>query len=408
MGAQSALERLLGSIEDDELIQLLMGCNDPYLARDELDALDLPSGIHSDDLWRLLCIARGATYQSLPINAHDGRELVFTRTARISTAIRAFDRIGFGVASHGLEAIYGANGSIATAALKDPGTVWRTSTNWTQYVVRSSVQQPDEASLFGEPILRLTTNMSSMAALPLTPETIVGICEELGRPVRESLGRFVEAAMSEHNGEQFQTRLTALCDVAERDIDHPLIRAAVVFWQLNGLKPEELQALPVEGIVAQLVLTRCGYRFAPLLALQNLLARALETSADTIHWHNGALFDVTRMLETLTAAAATSATRLADRADHIRARLDELDHLIANDPTLNLRQAAILRHQVRSHVGELTIEEVARIQSTSYGTARSDLLGLAHMGYLAHEREGRTFVFTAGPRLMDRPAAVVS
>lgn len=66
---------------------------------------------------------------------------------------------------------------------------------------------------------------------------------------------------------------------------------------------------------------------------------------------------------------------------------------------LNHRQIALLSHALKNPGFTYTIKSHARSHSTSYQTARTDLLGLSELGLLNQFKQGKAFVFESPPDL---------
>jgi Fic family protein len=69
---------------------------------------------------------------------------------------------------------------------------------------------------------------------------------------------------------------------------------------------------------------------------------------------------------------------------------------------LNSRQLDLLTHALKNPAGEYTIASHRRAHDVAYGTARSDLLDLAHRRLLERRQRGRQFLFVAPPRLREK------
>ncbi len=94
--------------------------------------------------------------------------------------------------------------------------------------------------------------------------------------------------------------------------------------------------------------------------------------------------------------------------EYIRSKKKEQDALLVqlrSQLTLNARQREVVTTLLKDSELVLTFEAHANTFRVARQTARTDLLGLAELGYLLHQKQGRTNVFMAAPDLEKRLAS---
>jgi Fic family protein len=80
----------------------------------------------------------------------------------------------------------------------------------------------------------------------------------------------------------------------------------------------------------------------------------------------------------------------------------EVERFLHGSTRLNHRQLLIMQDALRDAAEPFTIAAQARRNRVTYQTARTDLLGLASLGLLEQDQEGKKFVFRSPTDLARR------
>ena len=83
-------------------------------------------------------------------------------------------------------------------------------------------------------------------------------------------------------------------------------------------------------------------------------------------------------------------------------KVSEAARLLQSRPDLNHRQQSLVYHALKHPDFVYTIQQHRRTYNVSYGTAHSDLMGLANFGYLELARAGKQMLFQPHGELLRR------
>ena len=83
-------------------------------------------------------------------------------------------------------------------------------------------------------------------------------------------------------------------------------------------------------------------------------------------------------------------------------RISDAAQLLRSSPDLNHRQQSLIYHALKHPDFLYTIEQHKRTHNISYGTARSDLIGLTDIGYLEMAHQGKKLVFDPHGELLEK------
>jgi Fic family protein len=200
---------------------------------------------------------------------------------------------------------------------------------------------------------------------------------------------------------ELPARLQALCDFANGGHDgeflHPIVRAIALHFQIGYDHP----FCDGNGRTARALfywsMLRSGYWLTEYISISSVLKKApakyvrayLHTESDGADMS----YFVAHQLGVIVDAVDSLHAYLA-RKGRERSQAEAL--LRPGAPmaaALNHRQRALLLHAVRHPQSVYEIAGHQAAHRVTYPTARADLLGLAGLGLLARDRQGKAFVF---------------
>lgn len=208
---------------------------------------------------------------------------------------------------------------------------------------------------------------------------------------------------------ELDERLQTLCDFANGDGDefvHPVIRAMLAHFALVHDRP----FVDGNGRVARALfywtMARGGYRLAQYASISRVLrkSRAQQTRAflDTINDDNDATYFVLYQLNVLSKAITELHEYLERKSAEIKDIAERIEHDATVESDLNKRQLDLIANALKEPSAIYTIESHKRTHGTAYATSRADLLELAELGLLDHQKRGRHFVFVPVPELRSK------
>jgi len=112
-------------------------------------------------------------------------------------------------------------------------------------------------------------------------------------------------------------------------------------------------------------------------------------------------FDATPSQTLLAQLILFTLKNVTSRIDEWERRDDEMRGFLRSDPMLNHRQRSILARALRSPDAEFRIRYHQTNHNIHYATARRDLFELQAKGYLSVAKQGKTYIFTRGPRITE-------
>ena len=383
-----------------------LGPSDRYLYWDELAGQEAPAGVSAEVWWAALKLSRSPRTHCLPFRDHQGRSFRFCVPDLLLARLHHLDRLpdapGIGadeirrLAAKALvrEAIGSAR--LAGAEIRDEAArellrLGRPPEGDSERIVANLHRALELTGEWRGRDLRpgdlSELHRTLLAGLPTTP--VVADPAGPGHPPDADLAGRLEPICALANGE------------IPKEFIHPFVRAAV----LSFLIAHERLFADGNGRLARLVfrwaLLRRGYSRFDLLAPSAALAVAPAACAESLARADDDDGDATYSI--LHQADAVQAAEQTLQDDLRRAR-EQLRRAGASVPALaelNPRQQALLAHALRHPGAVYVIAGHQRSHGVTHQTARCDLFSLVRRGLLAASREGRTYRFRAGPRLMD-------
>lgn len=209
--------------------------------------------------------------------------------------------------------------------------------------------------------------------------------------------------------EELARRLETLCHFAnERDgkaFLHPAVRAILIHFGLAYDHP----FVDGNGRTARALfywtMSRQGYWLCEFISISRIIKKAasrytrafLYTETDD----NDVTYFILNQLDVTLRAIDALHHYLARKAEELRNTRQMIQNSQVLNAMLNHRQLAVVNHALKNPGFVYVIESHRRSHSTSYQTARTDLLNLADRGLLERGKKGKAFVFVA-PRDLER------
>jgi Fic family protein len=212
---------------------------------------------------------------------------------------------------------------------------------------------------------------------------------------------FHEPPPAEELDQRFES-MAAFANDAEGPFIHPVLRAIVLhFWLAYDHPFVDGNGRTARALFYWSMLSH-GYWLFEFLSISAVILRApiqyyrafVLTETDD----NDLTYFLLHQLDVIGKAVDSLHAYIERRS----AELHETELLLRSDLVLNHRQKDLVRHALRHPHAVYTIEGHAQSHSVAYGTARSDLLGMAEQGLLIKNRQGKRYTFAAAPELRDR------
>jgi Fic family protein len=209
---------------------------------------------------------------------------------------------------------------------------------------------------------------------------------------------------------ELPVRLRTLCDFANggrtKEFMPPVLRAILVHYGLAYDHPFVDGNGRTARALFYWVMARQGYWLCEYISISRILKKARAQYAESFLYtetdDNDATYFVVHQLKVLTRAIADLHAYLQRKVAEMREVDDMLRQNRSLRAELNSRQLDLLTHALKNPAGEYTIASHRRAHDVAYGTARSDLLDLAHRRLLERRQRGRQFLFVAPPRLREK------
>lgn len=199
---------------------------------------------------------------------------------------------------------------------------------------------------------------------------------------------------------ELSDRLKILCNFANGNSPncfiHPIIRAIVVHFALAYDHPFADGNGRTTRALFYWVILKNNYWLFQYITLSTYIKKAQTQYKESFLMVESDDFDLTYFINSQLKFIQQSIEGLFDYVDRKQQQqqqaLTMLAHYLSNSK-INLRQTMLIQHAIK-HIGAIyTIDGHKILQSISYQTAKTDLLGLAKLNLLQQSKRGRTFVF---------------
>jgi Fic family protein len=398
-----------------------------YRHWDKLRQLTPPEGLDHEQWWLSIKLARRALSQPIPLRDMRGRPFTFAMPDIAQQMVHGIDRRASGSieAAAPLPADKDRHGYLLRSLLEEPITSSQLEgAATTRKVAKHMLREQREPRDRGERMivnnhLGMRFIAERTSRVDLTPDLVRelhGILTDgtlddpaaAGRFRRDDEGIVVQdmeggTLHAPPPAAELPGRLQALCefanDISDSPFIHPVARSILLHFWLAYDHP----FIDGNGRTARALfywsMARRGYWLMEYVSISRRLLRArsaynrafLYTETDD----NDATYFLLHQMRIILHAIDDLHAYLDSKMEERRRSLEILRSSTASKLGLNHRQLALVRHGL-DHPGTVySIQEHAGCHNVSYGTARSDLLGVAYAGLFVQAKSGRAFRFLA-------------
>lgn len=408
-----------------------------YLHWDKLRHLEPPDGLHTEQWWLSLKLARSGSDQSLPLRDKSGLAFRFVITDQIQRDLHWLDR-------HAAGSIHSESPAIQNPSTRDT------------YLIRSLTEEAINSSqLEGASTTRdvakelLRENRPARnkdERMILNNYDTLQFIREIGNEnltpsmVQEIQRRLTDGALNDDSeagryrmanedinvidmrsqailhappsADELPSRMQSLCDFAnavnqeQQAFVHPVIRAITLHFMLAYDHP----FVDGNGRTARALfywaMTRQGYWLTEFISLSRVIKKAPAKYAQAYLYTESDEQDTTYFLLHQLACIKEAIKDLHEYLDAKTQSLAAAQQRLMHNPKLsaqlNFRQLALIKHALEHPGHSYTIEPHQRAHGISYDIARKDLLQMAdELELLIKTKRGRQYIFVS-PNNLDR------
>lgn len=405
-----------------------------YLHWDELRHRSPPEGLSHEAWWVALRMARQGQFTQLPFVDKQGKPMVFAMPEPVLRHLHYIDQDAAGqinlpdqVVSPDDRDRYLVSSlieeSITSSQLEGAST--------TRVVAESMLREGRAPTDYSERMIFNNYNamewIRSIKDRPLTPELVLELHRIVTKDTLEDpadAGRLRQRddirVLDNRDGtvlhepplaSSLLERLERLCTFANGDADdrpfvHPVVRAILLHFMVGYDHPFADGNGRTARALFYWSMARQGYWLVEYLSISSIIKQApaqykrayLHTETDG----NDTTYFLLHQLDVIRKAIAALHDYLARKSAEQRDTARLLHSSRALRGLLNHRQIDLLTHALKNPGFDYVIDAHQRSHNVAYGTARSDLLGLAELGLLEQTKRGRAFVFIAPDDLRQR------
>lgn len=435
-------DELFRSINPEDLPKLLtLGplSKGRYLHWDEVRHRSPPEGLTHHAWWGGLKLARMALLKNLPLQDKRGNPIKVGTPPPVLRSLHTIDRQASGTVEMSVPIVsvddrdrYLVNSLIEEAITSSQLEGAATTREEAKAMLRSGRKPRDRSEKMILNNFFVMEHIREISDRPLTPGMVLEMHRIVTQDTMEDpstagrlrlAGEKIQVVDSQHSlvlhdppdAATLPNRLDALCAFAnaengEENFIHPVTRAVLLHFMIGYDHP----FVDGNGRTARALfywsMARAGYWLVEYISISRLLRKApakygrayLYTETD----ENDATYFLIHQLNTIERAIGALHEYLQRKASQQRATESLLHHAPTVSDRLNHRQVALVSHALRHHQHGYTVESHRRSHRVSTQTARTDLMGLARMGFLEKRKRGRAFVFFSPSDLHERIEAM--
>ena len=398
-------------------------CDGRYLHWDEIRFRKPPEGLTHQDWWLGLKMRRRSAYRNIPLKDSSGNNFHFSVPDLVTDLLHQIDR-GGGTFVEIPEQVTNAEQrdryvvrSLMEEAITSSQLEGAATTRDVAKKMLAEGRKPRDRS--ERMIVNNYVTMRRIVELKgklLSPDMVLQIHREISDgalDTADGAGRFrrpeenikisdkIEGTVfhTPPPASELPTRLQAMCDFANGKTPdyfvHPVIRGIILHFWLAYDHP----FVDGNGRTARALfywqMLHSGYWLFEYISISQFLRKApvqygtafLHTETD----ENDLTYFIIHQTEIIRRALKELHDYVARKSSETRACLDALQ----KHPELNHRQQALIAHAVRHPNFAYQIAGHGARHDVTYATARADLLELAKLKFLEHQKVGRAFVFIA-------------
>ncbi len=188
-----------------------------------------------------------------------------------------------------------------------------------------------------------------------------------------------------------------LCEFAnseESPFLHPLLKGIILHFLMGYIHPfNDGNGRTARALYYWYVLKR-GYWMFEYMPISKRIKRSKSDYDRAYLYTETDDMDLTYFIRFNLIAIEDTLEDMLDYMTKKQRELEESLKLVSKDKGLNFRQADVLKSLMKHPGKRITIGEVRNTYNVVYQTARTDLLGLAAMGYLEKTKVKKTWIFT--------------
>jgi Fic family protein len=194
--------------------------------------------------------------------------------------------------------------------------------------------------------------------------------------------------------EKIRIGLEGLCSFANEGNEmHPLLKACIIHYFIGYLHPFNDGNGRTARALFYWFMIKSGYRLMEIMPISTIIRKSPGIYAESYRRAELDENDVTYFIRYNFTVLEKA---LKQTKEYIEERLREYETLLKHaklGEKLNERQVDILQKALKRPEKGIAIAEVQNLYGVVYQTARTDLLKLAHLGYLEKRKVRHKFVF---------------
>jgi len=198
------------------------------------------------------------------------------------------------------------------------------------------------------------------------------------------------------SADTIDARIEEICKFANKKsvhFIHPIIKAIILHFAVGYVHPfVDGNGRTARALFYWFMLKR-GYWLFEYLPVSRLFLRAPAKYARAYLYTETDRGDVTYFIHYNLRVILRAVKDFHSYLNKQQRKISEAAKLLRSTPGLNHRQQALIYHALKNPDIIYTISEYKGIYGVSYGTARSDLLGLTELKYLEVEHRGSKMIF---------------
>jgi Fic family protein len=415
--------------DDPEIAEFIRRCNDSYLHWDKIRYYKhLPHGLSLELLWAAISMSRRQQHQRLPITFNDSQFVYWNTSQHLEWLCKIDQNAGGSLGSASQHPIphdderYLINSlmeeAIASSLLEGAVT--------TRKLAKQMLLEGRKPASKAETMIVNNYNailrIRDLKYNKLTPELLKelhSILTEntLDNPSAEGRFRGIEdnvivedtrtheTLFTPPSATQIESYIDEICSFANersKHFIHPVIKAIILHFALGFVHPfEDGNGRTARAIFYWYMLKR-GYWLFEYLPISRIFLNAPAKYARSYLYTETDNGDVTYFihynLEVIIHAIKSLHAYLREQ----QWKISQAAEMLKDNPELNHRQQNLIYYSLKNPQSTISVLQHKRTHNISYGTARTDLLSLASMGYLKQTKRQKKLIFYPDDRLLSK------
>jgi Fic family protein len=430
-----ALVRWWKRCSDPDIAEFIRQCNDSYLHWDKLRYYQhLPEGLSLEFLWAAISMSRKQQHQRLPITYNDA-QFVYWNTSRHLEWLCKIDQ--------------NAGGSLGSSSQ------YPIANNDERYLINSLMEEAIASSLLEGAVttrklakqmllegrkpaskaeMMIFNNYNAILRIrdlkhnKLTPDLLKelhSILTEntLDNPAAEGRFRGIEDNVIVEDTRTHETLFTPppatqiasyideICNFANeksKPFIHPVIKAIILHFALGFVHPFEDGNGRTARAIFYWFMLKQGYWLFEYLPISRIFLNAPAKYARSYLYTETDNGDLTYFIHYNLEVIIHAIKSLHAYLHAQQSKISQAAEMLKDNPELNHRQQNLIYYSLKNPQSTFTVLQHKRTHNISYGTARTDLLSLATMGYLKQTKRQKKLVFYPDERLLAKLKATIA